>query len=146
MFKIKVIFTVSDNLSNSAKNKLEKMFGCPVINRYSNEELGLLAYTPAYSNIFSLNTASYYFELLKLNSDESADIGEVGRLVITDLYNRSMPFIRYDTGDLAISNDRDRKQITSLSSFQGRIADTIKDTEGNIINFTSGKQLFRIFL
>ena len=36
-------------------------------------EQGLLAYTPAYSNTFSLNTASYYFELLKLNSDEPAD-------------------------------------------------------------------------
>ena len=59
---------------------------------------------------------------------------KLARLVITDLYNRSMPFIRYDTGDLAISNDRERKQITSLSSFQGRIADAIKDTEGKYNN------------
>ncbi len=133
MFNIKVIFTVSDNLSDSAKNKLEKMFGCPVINRYSNEELGVLAYTPAYSNTFLLNTASYHFELLKLNSDEPTEPGEIGRLVITDLYNQSMPFIRYDTGDLAISNDQDRNHITHLTSFQGRVADVIQDIGGNII-------------
>lgn len=133
MFNIKVIFTVSDNLTDSAKGKLEKMFGCPVINRYSNEELGVLAYSPAYSNIFSLNTASYHFELLNLNNNEHAKVGEVGRLVVTDLYNRSMPFIRYDTGDLAISNDEDRDNITHLSSFQGRVADIIKDTQNNII-------------
>lgn len=133
MFNIKAIFTVSDNLSDSAKNKLEKMFGCPVINRYSNEELGVLAYTPAYSNTFSLNTASYHFELLKLNSDEPTEPGEIGRLVITDLYNQSMPFIRYDTGDLATSNEKDRNHITHLTSFQGRVADVIRDTGGNII-------------
>ncbi|KAB2336561.1 phenylacetate--CoA ligase family protein [Cytobacillus depressus] len=133
MFNINVIFTVSDNLSDSSKEKLERMFGCPVINRYSNEELGVLAYTPAYCNTFTLNTASYYFELLKLNSDEPAEPGEIGRLVITDLYNRSMPFIRYDTGDLAISHDQDRNHITHLTSFQGRMADVIQDVSGNII-------------
>lgn len=133
MFNIKVVFTVSDHLTNSAKIRIEKMFGCTVINRYSNEEMGVLAYTPAYSDIFHLNTASYYFELLKLDSDEPADPGEVGRLVITDLYNRSMPFIRYDTGDLAISEEG--KDIKTLTSFQGRITDMIKDSEGN--NITS---------
>jgi phenylacetate-CoA ligase len=134
MFNIKVIFTDSDNLSNTTKIKLEKMFNCPVINRYSNEEHGLLACTSPYDNRFRLNTASYYFELLKLNRDEPAAKGEIGRLVVTDLYNRSMPYIRYDTGDLAISDDIDRKGPKTLTSFQGRVADTIMDTKGNSIS------------
>lgn len=134
MFNLKVIFTDSDNLSDLTKEKLEKMFGCPVINRYSNEEQGVLACTSAYEKYFRLNTASYYFELLKLNSDEPVGPGEIGRLVVTDLYNRSMPFIRYDTGDLAISDDRDRKKIMTLSSLQGRVADVITDTKGNMIS------------
>lgn len=131
MFNIKVIFTVSDNLTDAAKSKLENMFGCPVINRYSNEEMGVLAYTEAYSNTFRLNTASYYFELLQLDKDEPVEPGELGRIVITDLFNKSMPFIRYDTGDLAISDDSDN--IISLSSFQGRISDVVLDARGNII-------------
>lgn len=134
MFNIKVIFTGSDNLSDLTKMKLEKMFGCPVINRYSNEELGVLAVTSVNSNIFRLNTASYYFELLKLDCDEPVGPGEIGRLIVTDLYNNSMPFIRYDTGDLGISNDIDKKHLRTLSSLQGRVADTIKDTNGNMIS------------
>lgn len=133
MFSVKVIFTGSDNLSDTTKSKLEKMFGCPVISRFSNEEHGILACTSAYNKIFRLNTASYYFELLKLDSDEAAEPGEIGRIVVTDLYNHSMPFIRYDIGDLAISDDVDRKHITTFSSFQGRIADVIEDTKGNKI-------------
>lgn len=134
MFNIKVIFSVSDNLSNLTKQKLEKMFACPVINRYSNEEHGVLACTSKSSDKFILNTASYYFELLKLDVDEPVGPGEIGRIVVTDLYNRSMPFIRYDTGDLAISDDKDRNHIKTLSSLQGRVADTITDTKGNLIS------------
>lgn len=133
MFNIKLIFTVSDSLSESTKFKLEKMFGCPVINRYSNEELGLLAYTEPYSNNFTLNTQSFYFELVNLLEDKPVKPGELGRVVITDLYNHSMPFIRYDTGDLAISNDTDRTSIKTFSSFQGRISDIIYDDKGNAI-------------
>lgn len=118
LFNIKVIFTGSDNLSELAKQKLEKMFKCPVINRYSNEEQGPMAYTPAYADIFVLNTASYHFELFKLDKDEPANKGEIGRLIVTDLYNRAMPFIRYDTGDLAISNDEDGNRIRTLSSIE----------------------------
>lgn len=134
MFNLKVIFTDSDNLSDLTKSKLEKMFGCPVINRYSNEEHGVLACTSAYDGTFRLNTASYYFELLKLDSDDPVGPGEIGRFVVTDLYNHSMPFIRYDTGDLAISDDRDRNEIKTLSSLQGRVADVITDTKGNMIS------------
>lgn len=134
MFNIKVIFTDSDNLSDLTKSKLEKIFGCPVINRYSNEEQGLLACTSPFDKTFRLNTASYYFELLKLDSDEPVGVGEIGRLVVTDLYNRSMPFIRYDTGDLAISDDINRKQIQTLSSLQGRVADIITDARGDVIS------------
>lgn len=134
MFNLKVIFTCSDNLSDLAKLKIEKMFGCPVINRYSNEEHGVLACTLANKNIFRLNTASYYFELLKLDRDEPVEPGEIGRIIVTDLYNHSMPFIRYDTGDLAISDDTDRENLKTLSSLQGRVADVIRGANGNMIS------------
>lgn len=145
MFNIRAIFTVSDNLSDVTRSKLEKMFGCPVINRYSNEEHGVLACTSPYDKVFKLNTASYFFELLKLDSDEPVEPGEIGRLVVTDLYNRSMPFIRYDSGDLAMSDDIDRKYIKTLSSLQGRVTDIIRDTRGNIISAPMVNNYFHRF-
>lgn len=133
LFHIKAVFTDSDMLSDSTKSRLEKMFACPVINRYSNEEQGVLACTSPYSNVFRLNTASYHFELLKLDRDEPADPGETGRVIVTDLYNRSTPFIRYDTNDLAISDDSDRTQLKTLRCLQGRMGDLVKDTDGNMV-------------
>lgn len=133
MFNVRVIFTDSDDLSVLTKHKLEKMFGCPVINRYSNEEHGLLACTSTNDQVFRLNTASFFFELLKLDSDEPADPGEIGRVIVTDLYNHSMPFIRYDTGDLAVSNDPDRQNLKTINNLQGRVADSIRDIKGNVV-------------
>ncbi|HHW21454.1 MAG TPA: phenylacetate--CoA ligase family protein [Clostridiaceae bacterium] len=132
MFNIKVIFSDSDTLSNRTKKRLEKMFGCPVINRYSNEENGVLACTTPYDDNFLLNRASFFFELLKLDRDEPVEPGELGRVVVTDLYSRAMPFIRYDTGDLATSDDKN--EIKVFTSFQGRVSDLIKDTKGNLIS------------
>ena len=134
MFGIKVIFTDSDNLSDRTKSRLKQMFRCPVINRYSNEEHGLLACTIGDSNEFTLNTASYYFELLALDGDRPVQPGETGRLVVTDLYNHSMPFIRYDTGDLAVSFDEERGQLKTLSSIEGRTADVLWRADGTMIS------------
>lgn len=133
MFNIKVIFSDSDTLTNTTRNKLEEMFACPVCDRYSNEEQGILACSKPYENIYYINRASYYIELLKLDNDKPAAPGEIGRVVVTDLYNKGMPFIRYDVGDLAISEEADRANLTILHSLQGRRSDMIFDTNGNMM-------------
>jgi len=133
MFNIKTLFSSSSILTDETKSTLESTLGCSVIDRYSNQENGILAQTNKNDNTFYVNRASYYIELLKINSDENADIGELGRIVITDLYNFAMPFIRYDTGDLAISDDIERNNLKTLRNIQGRRVDIIFDTQGNMM-------------
>lgn len=130
---LKLISSSADALSDSTKVRLEKMFGCPVTNRYSNEECGILGNTKAGTREFTLNTASYYFELLDLEEDKPVNPGEIGRIVVTDLFNRAMPLIRYDLGDLGISND-DGKCVKSLISLQGRMDDVLKSSDDVVIS------------
>lgn len=133
-FNIKVILTGSDNLSPITKEKLEKMFNCPIISRYSNEEQGPMGSTNVDNLEFNLNTSSYRFELVKMDSDEHVKPGEVGRILVTDLYNKAMPFIRYEIGDLGISFDKDMGNLKTLYSLEGRSSDVITDTKGNIVS------------
>ena len=130
---LKLISSSADALADSTKARLEKMFGCPVTNRYSNEECGILGNTKTGTTEITLNTASYYFELLDLEKDEPVKPGEIGRIVVTDLFNRAMPLIRYDLGDLGISRD-DGKCIKSLVSLQGRMDDVLKSSDGIVIS------------
>ena len=82
---------------------------------------------------YYLNHASYYFEVLKLDEDVPAENGELGRIVITDLYNYAFPLIRYDTGDTGIlsAGNRISKGWPYISKLYGRRLDLIFDTLGN---------------
>lgn len=138
-FNLKLIISGSEMLEISARNTLKKVFGCTVLSRYSNQENGVLGQQCSKnsdSEKYHMNVASYYIELLKIDSDEPAEIGEVGRIVVTDLFNYAMPMIRYDTGDLAIKTNACDCGYTSfiLGNLQGRLSDVCRDTNGNLIS------------
>lgn len=130
MFNIKVAITGAAVLDMTYKKRLKEIMGCRVIDRYSNQENGIIAQTNDLSEEFIVNTASYYVELLKIDSDEEVEVGEVGRIVVTDLYNFAMPIIRYDTGDLGIKTEKSYNGIRKITSIQGRQVDIIYDTKG----------------
>lgn len=68
-----------------------------------------------------------------MDSNEPAAPGEVGRIVLTDLFNYATPLIRYFTGDLgSIKTTEDGKQY--LVDFVGRITDALYTTSGKRIN------------
>ena len=133
LFNLKTVISGAERLDPADKSRLQKILACPVVSRYSNQENGILAQQDKQSDTFLLNTSHYFFEFLQLDSDEPAPAGEPARLILTDLYNRAMPFIRYETGDVVIAGDlsaEGRKQ-TVLKDVWGRHADIIQDTRGN---------------
>lgn len=130
MFHIKSLVTSSEVLDMNSKSRIKSILGCNIFDRYSNQECGILAQTDDCSEMFFINTASYYVELLKPNSDEPAGEGELGRIVVTDLFNFAMPIIRYDTGDLAIKCEQTSTSVSKFKSVQGRRVDVIYDTSG----------------
>ena len=50
-------------------------------------ENGIIAQQSIDSNNYIINWASYYVEILKLDKDTPVEQGEIGRIVVTDLYN-----------------------------------------------------------
>lgn len=131
--KIKLIVVDSDMLTAMMRQRLEDVFGCPVYNRYDNEENGLLGINRSQGEPFELNTSSLYFELLQLDADQPVQPGQLGRLVITDLHNRAMPLIRYDTGDLAVTTDLPG-HIKTIDALYGRAAGCLTNTEGRLVS------------
>lgn len=132
MFCLETILSGSEVLTAATREKLKKVFGCNVVSLYSNQENGMLAVECNENKEFHLNEASYIFELLKLESDEPAEEGELGRVVITDLYNYAMPIIRYDTGDLAVRKSQAECEIHTavIAAVEGRRVDIIYDVNG----------------
>ena len=134
--KIESFITVSESLDPTTKTIIQKRFCAPVVSRYSNQELGIMAQQPFDSDDFVINVASFYFELLDLEEDKPVACGCPGRIVVTDLFNHSMPLIRYDTGDVAILNENveNNSHLPTFKRIDGRRVDFIYDTKGNLLS------------
>lgn len=130
--KVGSIISMSEALNEYTKITLPVYFNVPVLSRYSNIENGIIAQQEDKSGTeFFINSASYYIEILDVNSDNPVKDGELGRIVVTDLYNYAMPMIRYDTGDVGAFNPDDRGY---LSRIEGRKLDLIYDTKGALVS------------
>jgi phenylacetate-CoA ligase len=67
-----------------------------------------------------------------------AQPGEIGEVVVTDLTNLAMPFIRYANGDLAVAGKPDTcacgRALPRLASVEGRVTETLVDGSGARVN------------
>ena len=129
-YRVKSILSISEHLPARARTRLKALFGCPVNAQYSNEENGVMG-TQEGGEEYYLDSSSWRFELLETDSDEPAPDGELGRIVITDLYNYAFPMIRYDTGDMAVAkhvvNRKNGRYWLFLLDLYGRRSDVVFD-------------------
>lgn len=132
---LKLCIAGSEALEEDVREAIKKYLKCDIISQYADEECGILAQEKidGKPNSFYLNHASYVFEVLKMDSDVPAEYGELGRVVITDLTNRSFPIIRYDTGDIAVLHAPDETSDGKeyFSALYGRKIDLIFNTKGH---------------
>jgi phenylacetate-CoA ligase len=137
---LKIIIAGSETLLDSTRHLVQQYIGCKIISQYANEENGILAQesilTQGEEKQFYLNHASYFFEILKLNSNEPAKYGELGRIIVTDIFNYAFPMIRYDTGDTGIIAEKDEYSngYPVFSKLYGRKLDLIYDTKNNPVH------------
>jgi phenylacetate-CoA ligase len=108
-------------LFDDDKMLLEKQFGVPVINEYGASELDLIAFQNP-SGEWQVNSETLFVEVL----DEENNVlpsGKEGRIVITSLYNKAHPFIRYDIGDIGILDEKSTSKKCILKKLIGRTND-----------------------
>jgi phenylacetate-CoA ligase len=120
---LKACIVTSEMLFEEDKILLETQFGIPVINEYGAAELGLIAFQNT-KNEWIVNTEDLYVEILDDNN-HILPYGEEGRVVITSLYNKAHPFIRYDLGDIGKLSKASTRSKPILESLVGRINDIV---------------------
>ncbi len=76
------------------------VFGCSVINPYGAKEGGQMAFPCPFGN-YHVNEEVVRLEIVD-EENQPCEIGQVGRVLVTPLYNFAQPLIRYEQGDLAV--------------------------------------------
>ena len=131
------VISSAESLIPKHRELLKKAFGNKIYNRYGTREFGDIAIECTHQNGLHINMESFIVEILDNDGNPCAP-GEEGRLVVTDLDNKVMPFIRFDTEDsariLAKECSCGRKSIL-LGYPTGRIVDTIVTPEGKHLSF-----------
>lgn len=107
---VEMVFSMGEALPQPTYEALKEIFGFAPVRSYGNNENGFIAVQLSEEARYTADLYNFYIEILKLDSDEPAAKGELGRIVVTDYYNKAFPMIRYDTGDTGIYQEvRDEK-------------------------------------
>ncbi len=118
---LKVCVVTSEMLFDEDKILLEKQFGVAVVNEYGASELDLIAFQNR-DGEWQVNSETLFVEIL---DDENNVLpnGKEGRIVITSLFNKAHPFIRYDIGDIGILDEKSTTKKPILKKLIGRTND-----------------------
>jgi len=84
--------------SDEARETCKDVFGVPMIDAYSSQEVGYIALQCPDHDHYHIQSETVYVEVLDEN-DKPCSAGETGRLIVTPLQNFAMPLIRYELGD-----------------------------------------------
>ena len=127
------LISSAEVLTPYVRGVAKEVFERPVFDRYGSREFGALAAECPVFGGLHVNAADAILEI------DDADVpGEPGRLLVTYLHNRAMPFVRYDTGDLAAWAPEGAcpcgRTTPRLERIAGRMSDTITTSEGRAVH------------
>ncbi len=128
---LKVCIVTSEMLFPETKQLLENQFGVPVVNEYGASELDLIAFQNQESQ-WVLNTETLYVEIV----DENGAVlppGQEGRIIVSSLFNKAHPFIRYDLGDIGVLSPNSNAKKAYLERLVGRTNDIARLPSGKVV-------------
>lgn len=118
---LKVCMVTSEMLFDDDKILLEKYLGIPIVNEYGASELDLLAFQNP-NGEWQVNSETLFIEILDENNQPVPN-GTSGKIVVTSLYNKAHPFIRYEIGDIGILDEKSTWKKPLLKQLVGRTND-----------------------
>jgi phenylacetate-CoA ligase len=126
----------AQTLPASSRALIEEAFGCKVFDKYGSREFSGIAYECEAHQGHHIVAEGYLVEILR--DGKPAAPGEIGEVVITDLNNYCMPFVRYRIGDLAEAMDPDAvcscgRGSARIGAIQGRVQSIIQGTDGRYL-------------
>lgn len=112
---------IGESVSEQLINDAESQWGVLTSNAYSSEELGTIAVQCPESNLMHIMSPGLIVEIIDKDGNPIKP-GEIGKIVVTDLFNFAMPIIRYEIGDQGSLGEACQcgRNLPTISSVVGR--------------------------
>lgn len=126
--KPRLCISFAETMDERSRAVIEKCFGAESLMQiYGAIEFSIMAYDIRGEDYCNWSHTTNYLEVL----DEDGKDTDFGKSIITDLFIRSFPMIRYNLGDILDTDTRDGLQI--INKIHGR--------QDDMIVFADGKRL-----
>lgn len=131
------VITFGETVTPQLRAQVRQAFGARVIDRYSCEEIGWIAFQcPAHEQRYHALTASVLVEILD-EVGRPCLPGQPGRVVLTALHGLAMPLIRYEIGDYAEWAPGEEvctcgRTLPALGALYGRARSFIRMPDGSV--------------
>jgi len=132
----RALMSSAQTLTAASRELIEGAFGCKVFDTYSSREFSGIASECEAHDGHHVVAEGYIVEILR--DGRPALPGEIGEVVVTDLNNTCMPFLRYRIGDLAEAMDPTAactcgRGSARIGAIQGRVQSIIQGTDGRYL-------------
>lgn len=129
------ILTGGESLTPLRRKKIEEAFQAPISDSYGAHEFNLLAWECPETGYYHVADDGVVVEIIK--DGRPAKVGEKGLVVATALHSYTMPFVRYQLGDIAIRGPDIcpcGQPFSTLESIEGRAKDYFSLPDGRSIH------------
>ena len=134
--KLKAVVTESEKLYDFQRERIGRVFGCPVAGNYGSVEFGMIAQPDTKGN-------------LCINEDHClVEAGPEGEAILTNLDAYAFPFIRFKNGDAITLRQEKRSSLPyhEIEQVDGRVADAIRlpggaSLQGYIVMYPISKHM-----
>jgi phenylacetate-CoA ligase len=133
--QFEAIVSSAEVLYPAQRQFIESVFSGKMFDRYGTREVGAIGYECEAHKGLHVIVGNNYVEILK--DGQPVDVGEAGEVVVTNLNNYSMPFIRYCTEDVAAWHADDNcpcgRAHPMMEVVQGRRVDMFKTKDDRAV-------------
>lgn len=121
---IRGCISTSELLLADHRELIKDVFGCEVLDAYGAGDGGITAFNYS-GKLFEVG----YSSILEIDKEND------NRILVTDLLNYSMPFIRYEVGDAAESSPN------PINDYNGQTIEKLYGRVPNVLRFNNGVEL-----
>jgi len=126
---LKGVIGAAEPIYSAIRDHIQEGFHSPVFNTYGSREFMSIAGECSHHTGLHINSENIYLETMSNDEDAS-------ELLVTDLHNYGMPFIRYAIGDLAsldYSSCACGRGLPKIRTLEGRVLDSLQMPDGRRI-------------
>jgi phenylacetate-CoA ligase len=131
---VQSISCTGENLYEQQKKLFTETYRGEVFEKYGTKECGVISSECREHDGQHVFTEGVLLEIIG-DGGKPVEPGQIGRIVVTDLFNRATPLIRYDIGDMAIAGDGRPcgcgVMLPKIKKVIGRDRDILLDENGN---------------